>query len=61
MFKTHFSLLSIIFTNDIKEFFYSSLLNDEETMTNRKLIKAVHKIDINKTSEVNKVINKTLK
>ena len=51
----------MIFTNDIEKFFYSSLTNDEETMTNRKLIKVVHKIDVNKILKVNETINKTLK
>ena len=40
MFETHFLSSSIIFINNIKEFFYSLLTSDEETMTNRKLIKA---------------------
>ena len=33
-FKTYFSSLSIVSINDIKEFFYSSSANDDETMIN---------------------------
>ena len=61
MFEIHFLSLLIIFTNDIKEFFYSSSTNDEETITNRKLIRIVHKIDMNKISEINEMINRMLK
>ena len=61
IFKTHFLFSSIIFTNDIEKFFYLFLANDEETMTNRKLIKIVYKIDMNKTLKINKIINRTLK
>ena len=47
--------------NDIKKFFYLSLANDGETITNQKLIKVVHKVDMNKVLEINKMINRTLK
>ena len=36
IFKIHFLSLSVIFTNDIKKFFYLSSASDEKTMTNRK-------------------------
>ena len=49
MFKIHFSFSSIISINDIEEFFYSSSVNDEKTMTSREIIKVVYKIDLNKT------------
>ena len=49
MFKIHFSSSSIISINDIEEFFYSSSVNDEKTMTSREIIKVVYKIDLNKT------------
>ena len=61
IFEIYFSSSSVIFTNDIKELFYSLSTNDEETIINQKLIKIVHKINMNKISEVNKVINKMLK
>ena len=57
MFKTHFLFLSMIFTNNIRKFFYSSSVSDEKTITNQKLKKVVYKIDINKILKVNKVIN----
>ena len=61
MFKIHFLFSSIISMNDIEEFFYSSSINDEKTMTNRKIIKIVYKINSNKTLKINKIINKVLR
>ena len=61
MFKTHFSFSSVIFTNDIKKFFYLSLTNDEKIMTNQKLIETTYKINMNKTLKVNEMINRMLK
>ena len=61
MFEIYFSFSSVIFTNDIKEFFYSLLASNEETIINRKLIKIIHKINMNKTLKINEMINKTLK
>ena len=61
MFKIHFSSSLIVFINNIKEFIYFSLTNDDETMTRREIIKIVYKINSNKMSKINKIINKTLR
>ena len=60
IFKFHFLSSLMISINDIKENSYSLLTNDEKTMINRKLIKTVYKININKTLKVNNMINKAL-
>ena len=60
MFEIHFSSLSIVFINDIKKFIYSLSINDDETITRRKIIKIVYKINLNKALKINKIINKTL-
>ena len=61
MFKTHFSFSSIIFINNIKKFIYFSSTDDDETMTRREIIKAVYKINLNKISKFNEIINKVLR
>ena len=61
MFEIHFSLSSIVFMNDIKRFVYSSSTDDDETMTRRKIMKIVYKIDSNKMLRINKIINKALR
>ena len=61
IFKIHFLSSSIISINDIEKFFYSSSADDEKAMTNYKIIKIIYKIDLNKISEINKIINKTLR
>ena len=61
IFEIHFSFLSIIFINDIEKFIYFSSTDDDETITRREIIKIVYKINLNKTSKVNEVINKTLR
>ena len=60
IFKIYFLFSSIILINNIKKFFYSSSADNEKMMTNRKIIKVVYKIDLNKTSEINETINKML-
>ena len=61
MFKIHFSFSSIVFMNDIKKFVYFSSTDDDETMTRREIIKIVYKINSNKMSKVNEIINKMLR
>ena len=61
IFKIHFSFSSIVFMNDIEKFIYFSSTDDDETMTRCEIIKIVYKIDLNKMSKVNKIINKTLR
>ena len=61
MFEIHFLSLSVIFINNIKKFFYLSSASDDETITNQKLMKAVYKINLNKISEINEIINRALK
>ena len=60
MFKIHFSFSLIIFINDIKKFVYFSSTDDDETITRREIIKIVYKINSNKVSKVNEIINRTL-
>ena len=47
--------------NDIEKFIYFSLTDDDETIICREIIKIVYKINLNKTSKINKIINKTLR
>ena len=61
MFKIHLSFSSIISMNDIKIFFCSSSADDRKILISWKIIKIVYKIDSNKASEINEVINKTLR
>ena len=61
IFKIHFSFLSIVFMNDIKKFVYFSSTENDKTMTYREIMKVVYKINSNKTSKINKIINKTLR
>ena len=46
--------------NDIKKFLYSLSADDEKTITNRKIIKFIYKIDSNKMLKINEVINRAL-
>ena len=61
MFKTHFLFLLIMFMKNVAEFDYFLLINDETSMTRREIIKIIYKINSNKTFEINKIINKTLR
>ena len=61
MFETHFSSSSIVFINDIEKFVYFLSTEDDETMTRREIMKTVYKINSNKTSKINEIINKTLR
>ena len=61
MFKTHFSSSLIIFMKDVAKFNYSSLIDDETSMTRREIIKVIYKINLNKTLKINKIINRTLR
>ena len=47
--------------NDIEKFVYFSSINDDETMTRRKITKIVYKINLNKMSKINEIINKALR
>ena len=60
MFETHFSFSSIMFIKDVAKFDYFSLINDETSMTHREIMKIIHKINLNKTFEINEIINKAL-
>ena len=61
MFKTHFLFSSTMFIKDIAKFDYFSLINDGAPMTRREIMKVIHKINSNKTFEINKVIYKALR
>ena len=47
--------------NDIEKFIYFLSTDDDETMTRREIMKVIYKINSNKTSKINKVINKALR
>ena len=61
MFEIHFSFSLIVFMNDIEKFVYFSSTNDDEIVTRREIIKIVYKINSNKTSKINEIINRTLR
>ena len=61
IFEIHFSFSSTVFMNDIERFVYSLSTNDNETITRREIMKTVYKINSNKASKMNKIINKTLR
>ena len=61
MFKIHFSLSSIMFIKNVAKFNYFLSIDDETQMTHREIMKIIHKINLNKTFEINKIINKTLR
>ena len=61
IFEIHFSFSSIVFMNDIKRFIYFSSTDDDKTMTRREIMKIVYKINLNKMSKINEIINKALR
>ena len=61
IFKIYFSFSSIIFMKNVAEFNYFLSINDKAPMTRREIIKIIHKINLNKIFEINKIINKTLR
>ena len=61
MFKTHFLSLSTMFMKNAAKFNYSLSINDEASMTRREMMKIIHKINSNKTFEINEIINKALR
>ena len=61
MFEIYFSFLLTILMKDIAKFNYFLLINDETSMTRREMMKIIHKINSNKTFEINEIINKTLR
>ena len=61
IFKIYFFFLSIILINDIEKFVYFSSTNDDKMITRRETIKVVYKINSNKMSKVNEIINKALR
>ena len=60
MFEIYFLFLLTIFMKNIEEFNYFLLIDDETLMTYREIIKILYKINLNKTFEINEIINKTL-
>ena len=61
MFEIYFSFSSTMFMKDVAEFDYFSLIDDEALMTRREIIKIIYKINLNKTFEINKIINTALR
>ena len=50
-----------MFIKNVVKFNYSSLVDNETLMTRREIMKIIHKINLNKTFEINEIINKTLR
>ena len=61
IFKIHFSFLLIMFMKNVAKFDYFLLIDDKVLMTCREIMKIIHKINLNKTFEINKIINKALR
>ena len=61
MFEICFLFSSIISINNIKNSFYSLLIDDKKTIINCNIIKIVYKINSNKMLKINEIINKTLR
>ena len=57
IFKIHFSFSSTMFMKDIAKFNYSSSIDDEASMTRRKIMRIIYKNNSNKTFEINEIIN----
>ena len=47
--------------NDIEKFVYFSLIDNDEAITHREIIKIVYKISSNKMLKINEIINKALR
>ena len=60
MFEIHFSSSLTMFIKNVVKFNYFSSIDDEASMTRREIIKTIHKINLNKTFEINEIINKML-
>ena len=60
IFETYFSFLLMMFMKDAAKFNYFLSIDDETSMTRREIIKIIHKINLNKTFKINKVINRAL-
>ena len=60
IFEIYFSFSSTMFMKDAAKFNYFSSINDKMSMTRRKIMKIIHKINSNKTFEINEIINKML-
>ena len=61
MFEIHFSFLLTMFIKNVAKFNYSLSIDDETSMTRRKIMKIIHKINLNKAFKINEIINKTLR
>ena len=46
--------------NNVKKFNYLSSVKYGTSMTHRKIIKTIYKVNSNKTFEINEIINKVL-
>ena len=61
MFKIHFLFSSTMFMKNIKEYKYFSSVHNETSITHCEIMKIIYKINLNKTFEINEVINKILR
>ena len=61
MFEIHFSFLLTMFMKDAAKFNYCLSIDNETSMTRREIIKVINKINLNKTFEINEIINRTLR
>ena len=61
MFKIYFLFLLIMFIKNVAKFNYFLSINDKTSITHRKIIKIIYKINLNKIFKINKIINKILR
>ena len=61
MFEVYFLSLLTMFMKNVVKFNYFSSTDDETSITRYKIIKVIHKINSDKTFEINKIINKMLR
>ena len=60
IFQAYFLSSLMMFMKNVVKFDYFSSINDRTSMTRRKIIKIIYKINLNKIFEINKIINKAL-
>ena len=61
LFKTHFSSSFTMILNDIVNFDYVNLILDDESLTSKKMRRAIKKTTSNKTSNLNDISNRVIR
>ena len=61
IFEIYFSLSSIMFMKNVKEYDYSLSVDDETSIIYCEIIKIIYKINLNKIFKINQIINKALR